>query len=174
MLSSVHHYNAFTCLSLWHNRFFTNSFFYKSYTSLYAITKVRVLKNTFTHNNRVWFLISWINHCTTHRSTKHYNELKDDINFLTNPVCPSRAAWWRAPLPLLSFWFILAPFCRRNSQAGNDPWRNNKTKRHPCRRLSKVGDRITTLSGWVIHFINFNFVIKGQERLESRVSWSGL
>ena len=41
----------------------------------------------------------------------------------THPVCPRSAAWWSAPLPLLSFWFILAPFCKRNSQAGNDPLR---------------------------------------------------
>ena len=41
----------------------------------------------------------------------------------THPVCPRSAAWWSAPLPLLFFWFILAPFCKRNSQAGNDPLR---------------------------------------------------
>ena len=41
----------------------------------------------------------------------------------THPVCPRSAAWWSAPLPLLSFWFILAPFCKRNSQADNDPLR---------------------------------------------------
>ena len=41
----------------------------------------------------------------------------------THPVCPRSAAWWSAPLPLLSFWFILAPFCKKNSQAGNDPLR---------------------------------------------------
>ena len=56
-----------------------------------------------------------------------YNELKDDIKSITYPVCPSRAAWCKAPLPLLSFWFILAPFCSRNSQAGNDPLRKKKT-----------------------------------------------
>ena len=44
----------------------------------------------------------------------------------THPVCPRSAAWWSAPLPLVSFWFILAPFCKKGThKLVMIPWGRN-------------------------------------------------
>lgn len=41
---------------------------------------------------------------------------------LSYPVWPRMVAWCSGPLPLLSAWLTLAPFCSRNSQAARAFW----------------------------------------------------
>lgn len=45
---------------------------------------------------------------------------------LLYPVWPRMVAWCSGPLPLLSVWLTLAPFCSKNSQAARAFWSKEK------------------------------------------------